>query len=237
MNPSRQDPFQNFRALNPPDFLPEAIPTPTPWYRRREFLVFIITFLLVSISGLIYCFSRAPLFRSSAALSLHGDTEMNRYWATPTGTSSNQNPAAENQHMAVQERILTDPHLLQNVWSTIQQKHAIPSDAIRNFSALRDMLSVVSTPDANLVELRAEGTSPEILPILVDIWIDSYRLIRSANVDRSSSSTNAGLTDQLETLKQEIDRKRREIETFRQSHGIMSEVRDENPSLSKLTGL
>ncbi len=232
-----REPIQNLHALNPPGFRAESISISAPWYRRREFLVFIIVFLLVSISGLVYCFSRAPVFRSSASLALHGDTESNRYWATPTDTASNQPPVSEHQHIAVQSRILTDPHLLQRVWGTIQKDAAIPSDSIRNFDTLRNMLSVVNLPNTSLVELRAEGSLPEILPILVELWIETYRSIRSANVGQSTSFTNAALTDQLETLKNEIDRKRRDIEAFRKSHGIMSEVRDENPALTKLTGL
>lgn len=232
-----RDSFQNLHALDPPGIGAEPISFQVPWYRRREFLTFIVIFLLFSIAGLAYCFSRTPIFRSSASLALHGDAESNRYWATPGDTASNQNPVSDLQHVTVQSRILSDPHLLQSVWNAIQANGAIRSGAIQNFNALRNMLSVVILPDTNLVELRAEGSTPEILPALINAWIETYRAIRADDIDQSASSTNAALTDQLETLREEINRKRREIEAFRKSHGIMSEVRDENPVLTRLTGL
>lgn len=232
-----QDSFQNVHAINSAGFNSEPLAVLNPWYRRREFRTFIIIFLLFSISGLVYCFSRPAVFRSSASLTLLGETESNRYWSAPEKTRSDEKPESDYQHIAIQSRILTDPRLLQKVWGAIENSATIAPGTIQNFNAMRTMLSVESIPDTKLVELRADGLIPAVLPVLVNSWIETYQSIRSENIDRSASSTNEALTDQLETLKNEISSKRKAIELFRQQHGIMSEVREENPVLSKLTGL
>lgn len=227
--------FQSLETLESAGYGSTAIPDPVPWYSRRRFRIFIIIFLLISICGLIYSFSKPPVFRSSASLTLVPDSESDRYWATVASTTPE--PDAEHRHIAVQERILTDPELLHKLWSALRNDSLIPTDAIADFNTLGNMLSVVSIAESNLVELRAEGPVPAILPVLVDCWIENYRAIRSGHIDQSTSTTHAALTDQLETLKIEINNKKRAIEAFRQGHGILSEVRDENPNLTKLTGI
>ncbi len=228
-----QDSFENLHKLHSPEYGYE----PLAWYRRREFRIFIVIFLLFSIVGLIVCFSRPPVFRSSATLTLLGDAEIDRYWTSSDINKSGQSIEPENQHIAVQNRILTAPRLLEKLWTAVNDNALIPTGVIAQFNDMRNMLSVESIVNTQLVELRASGSEPEILPVLINAWVDAYRSIRSDNINQTSLLKNEALTDQLNTLKNQVSEKRKAIDLFRQQNEIMSEVRDENPILTQLVGL
>lgn len=224
------------RLQHPDSLQPGGYFVPPPrWHQRRELRIFVVVFLLTLSASLSYCFSRTPVYRSTASLTLLGDQEIDRYWHDngKAGRPAEQ----QNGQIAVQSRVLMNPGLLRKVWETLSDNPALPSDSMASFSRMQTMLSVHPQPDSLLVELRADGPEPYLLPAILATWINTYRVTRAQNIDDSASSASLALTDQLQTLKAEIRVKRSALETFKQRHGIMSGVRNENPELSKLVGL
>jgi hypothetical protein len=99
------------------------------------------------------------------------------------------------------------------------------------------MLTVDPVEETNLVEIKAEGTNPKLLPLLINTWIDVYLDARSDEVKRRTGTTTRILEDELKSLTAKINAARLELESFRKAYDISSTERDENEALARLKGL
>jgi polysaccharide biosynthesis transport protein len=102
---------------------------------------------------------------------------------------------------------------------------------------LRDVLRVEAVPDTNLVEMIAQGIDAEILPTLVNNWIDVYLNIRANEVQHSQEQTLGVVEDQLSGLAIKLDQAREALATYRSENHITSVDRQQNEEMSRLEGL
>ncbi|HEX8407620.1 MAG TPA: polysaccharide biosynthesis tyrosine autokinase [Thermoanaerobaculia bacterium] len=98
--------------------------------------------------------------------------------------------------------------------------------------------SVEVTPVRNtaLVEIAYIGTSPEQAQRLAEAWGDSYRRMNIAKKVNAVQAASTFLTDQIATVRGDLDAARNELTAYSRSHGIISmEDGSENVEMTTLT--
>ncbi len=198
------------------------------WYRSRRFIIFSIVFLLSLIISQAYNFSRPAVFQSSATLLTLAKTAIDHF----------NNPellqaGADLEHVAIQKELLLGPSLLAKTAKKLQETENISLPV----SDIRDTLDVKPVTDTNLVKMIAEGPTPDILPLLINTWIDVYLQESSVKSEASTHSTQLIVKDELGSLREKIEAKRAELNQFMLSSGITSTERVENPVLARINGL
>jgi succinoglycan biosynthesis transport protein ExoP len=195
--------------------------------RQRRLVTFLLGFVLCSTLGLYYVLQRPAVYRASASLLTVAQPDVDQ-------------PGIESdvQHVAVQRQLLLGQPLLEEVLRRLEQA-ANPADAAGGLGIdqLMPMLEVVPVPETNLVELRAEGPDPALLPRLVNTWIDVYVEMRDRAIRQATGATTEALRQQYEALGEKIAQKREQLERFRSDNEILSMGRDENQVLARLKGL
>lgn len=208
-----------------------------PWYKRRRVVIFFSTFLVFCLIGLIWCFNRPEIYRSSASLLTATGSDLDKLWNADSSPSAQTNSEFKNQHVALQSQILTDPLLLDNLKNKLMQSVGRSQSGNIEKLDISRMLSISPVPDSQLIQLNADGPNPSLLPILVDSWIQIYKQTRLKKINDTTNATIAALNDQVKTLESKITDKRKQMDAFRQSSGIFSDEREENQALSRLKGL
>ncbi len=198
-------------------------PAPAAPPRGRRIKVFLVVLLLASALGAALVYGRSPVYRASASI----------LTVKPKAVDM-RSAEADVEHVAIQGRLLLGEALLGRLLTQIGDQDPQP-DLDRD--QLRTMLSVVPVPDTNLLELRAEGEHPQLLQRLVNRWAESYEAFRAEEIEAASGRTIAEIDDQQTALSRKIDAARAQLQTFRETHDIVSLERDENRSLSSLKGL
>lgn len=201
-------------------------PGDRPARRSRRLTVFLLTFIVSLAIGLIYDFQRSAIYRSSASLLTVAPPEVDQLTAE-----------ADIQHVAIQRQRLLSLPLLEKVVQRLTSKGSDDEMPIPSVYQLQVMLDVVSVPETNLVELRAEGPDAALLPRLVNSWVNVYLEVRTDEVRRVTQATTDSLREQYEALGQKITDKREALDNFRKSNDILSIGRDENQVLARLKGL
>lgn len=199
---------------------------PKPWYKSRRLIVFSVTFLICALLALSYVFIRPAVYLSYATLLTVAKTAID----LPSGD-------ADIQHVAIQKQILLGSELLAE--TSVRLKSGIRSGVSIDMSSgdIRQMLDVRAVAETNLVEMVAEGPDPEILPVLINTWIDVYLAARAREVSRLMGDTTQILHTELQNLSAKISAKRTELEQFRRNNDISSIEREENDALARLKGL
>lgn len=210
----------------PGDFYPESGKS-TSWLNRRRFFVFLSVFILGCLVCLPYNFMRSPLYESRGTLLFvlpKRDTETDEKMDT--------------QHIAMQRQILISNPMLTKILGYLEERNDLLSE---NFpialSDLKSMLNVMPTENMNVVKVSANGQRRQLLPILVNTWMDVY-LENLADLEESSfKATNTELYQQSKELQRTVAEKRQELERFRKEHDIVSTEREENWDLTSFNGL
>jgi succinoglycan biosynthesis transport protein ExoP len=211
-------------GLNPPPVLNQR-----PWFRSPRFITFIAVFLISAAAGLTYTYSRPAVYRCSATLLTTEMTAVDR-----EGSGS----IADFQHVAIQKQTLLGYDIINAVLARLNEPLAKASNPAHfSMADIRKMLDVVPIEETNLVEIRAEGFDPEILPLLINNWIDVYFSARAEEIKRSTRNTIHSLEVELAGLTDKIDKERSELLTFRSHNQILSSGRGENEALARLNGL
>ena len=112
-----------------------------------------------------------------------------------------------------------------------------PNSAPIRVEGVRSSLEVVPVAGTNVVEIAARGGRPEALAAIVNNVIEVYRE-RLANGYRSESGeAMAQAAEEAQRLEASVRAKRRDVESFRSRHNIVSLERDENQVLARAKGL
>lgn len=212
--------FPNSDLGSPPDF------NQRPWFRMRRFVIFVTVFLLCASIGLTYTYSRPAIYRSAATLLTSAMTAIDRE-STP----------ADIQHVAIQKQILLGHELIAETLSRLKDSATI--DYLQQLTAhdIEKFLIVEPVEGTNLVEIRADGTDPKFLPLLVNTWVDVYLDARAEEIKKLTGNTTSIITDELKGLAEKINVKRAELDAFRKINDISSTGRDENEPLAQLNGI
>ena len=214
------------------DFFPNGNNHPAPdfnqrpWFRTRRVIVFVIVFFLSAAISLTYTYSRPAIYRSNATLLTSAMTAIDR-----------ESSPADIQHVAIQKQILLGHELLTETLGRLKSSSA--NGVLQSLTThdIENFLTVEPVADTNLVEIRAEGTDPEFLPILVNTWLDVYLDARANEVKAISGNTYALVEGELNGLTEKIKIKRAELEEFRKTNDISSVGREENAPLARLNGI
>ncbi|MGZ8241730.1 MAG: GumC family protein [Methylobacter sp.] len=197
-----------------------------PWSRSSRLIIFITVFLISAAIGLTYNYSRPAVYRSSTTLLTSAMTAIDR-----------ESSVADIQHVAIQKQILLGHEL---IVETLSRLNALTTDdSVHQLTAsdIRNLLNVEPVAETNLVEILAEGTNPEFLPLLINTWIEVYLDARAAEIKKLTDNTSHIIGDELKGLTEKINIARTELVTFRENNDISSTGRNENEALARLKGL
>lgn len=184
--------------------------------------IFLLTFTLVTLVGAIWTLSQQKVYVSRATVLMDAPQ------AIDAGIAE-----ADQQSLAIQRTILMGEDLLAGVARRLEWGASGEPGVAR----LREMLSVEQVPETNLIRLIAQGADPVVLPALVSAWIDVYTDERASSISDSVAYARAVVQGELDGLALKIEASRGELERYRSEHDIISAQREENATLSRLTGL
>jgi len=191
--------------------------------RWRRWKVFLGVLLTGSLIGIAIVYGRDPLYRASVSV----------LTVKPKAVDA-RSEAADTEHVAIQGRLLLGEDILGRLGSTLSAEN---DTDFADVETLRGMLSAVSVPDTNLLELRSEGSDPELLQKMANRWAETYKIFRAEEIEAATGRTTAELMEQQSQLQIKIDAARAELLEFRATNDIVSLERNENRNLSRLKGL
>lgn len=190
---------------------------------QRRATIFACIFALGCLAGLTYTFIRPPIYQSTATLLI-----------LPPVTADPENNSTNIQHAAIQRQVLISHSLLNKLLQQPSKTDALQESVLDRESL---QLEVIPIADTNMLELQAEGPQRDVLPALVNSWIDLYLENHAASQATSSNSASTALQQQLQELDRKVVEKRLELERFRNRYDIVSMERTENEVLTRLQGL
>lgn len=187
--------------------------------RRRIFTLSAVTVLII---GLLYTALQPAVYRSSATVLMSAPTAIDQ-----------QMLDADVQGVAIQRRTLTGSEITRDLAQRLTQDFAVDLDPLE----LRQIVDVVPVPETNLLELTATGAERELLPPLVETWIEVYTSVRSRDIENRKSQTLTEVQDELDGLGGKLTSARLALEQYRADNEIISMERQENAVLAQLDGL
>ena len=197
-----------------------------PWFRSHRVIIFVIVFLVSAVISLTYNYSRPAIYRSSATLLTSAMTAIDRESST-----------ADIQHVAIQKQILLGHELVAETLSRLKASTFSEAALQLTPTDIHNFLTVEPVVETNLVEIRAEGSDPDFLPLLINTWIDVYLNARAEEVKKLTADTTSIIETELKGLDDKINSARAELDAFRKINDISSTGRDENEPLARLNGL
>ncbi|MCP4975434.1 MAG: hypothetical protein GY931_04675 [Maribacter sp.] len=171
---------------------------------------------------------RAPIYKCTASL---------RFELPEKNEETDEK--SDIQFIVVQRQDLkSNPILTKTLYRLLEEKGSlIINTSFNSVSNLKNILKVIPTDDMKVVKLSANGQNRELLPLLLNSWIDVC-LESAADLDRPSfTSTNRELNQQVSELKHKVIEKRLELEEYRGKHDIVSVERTENRTPAGYKGL
>ncbi|PCI71813.1 MAG: hypothetical protein COB26_00945, partial [Piscirickettsiaceae bacterium] len=220
MDPQKQPFVDVITRQYVPSTQPAAV---YPWYESKRFKIFLITFILTSIIGLIYVFSQPAIYQSKITL------------LTVAPPAIDQALEEINvQHVAIQGNLLTSQSLIEATLNALASESPVDLPEALN---IRKALYINIVPDTNLITLTMEGSDAAFQPIFLNELISQYKIQRIQQIQNDSSNTSATLKEQLMALETKIEDKRTDIINFRNKYNIVSIGRDENQVSARLNSL
>jgi len=188
--------------------------------------LFVLTFLISIIVGLAINYSRPAVYLSNATLLTSA--------ATAVDQSSRE---VDFQHVTIQKQKLLGVELLTEALSRVKSVENDLQLADLTLTDIRNMLNVEPIEDTNLLNMFATGPEPEVLPLVINTWIDVYLEVRALSVKNSADNTVGRVKDELIELDSKIEQARKEIDLFRKANDISSITREENELPATLISL
>ncbi len=220
------------RHLPQIEILTQAPPQPeqgtAPEHRLSRIWLFLAVFLVSMLLGQAINLSRPAVYRSSATILTV---------AQPAVDETTVVEQLDVQHVAIQRQLLLGRPLLEQALAHLGPTGTAERYGLTDVTDFQHMLAVAPVPATHLVELLADGAEPELLPRLVNSWIEAYLAYRETAIQEEVGDTLAALDEQYLELEARIEAKRKEIEEFRARHQILSQGRTENQAHATLQGL
>ena len=188
--------------------------------------IFIFTFLVTLIIGISVNYSRPAIYLSSATLLTSAATAVDQ---------SSQD--VDFQHVTIQKQKLLGVELLLETLARIKLLDNGLELSEITLQDIRSMLEVKPIADTNLLTMVAKGPSAEVLPVIINTWIDVYLETRALSVKNSADNTVERINNQLVELDAKIKQTRDNLDLFRKEHDISSVAREENELPARLMGL
>ena len=205
--------------------------SPTERANRRRLLVFLGVFIAACVVSLAYTFARPAEYRAAARVQITP--------AAPLEPASGPVPVPESSKPLLTEiEVLATRPVLEQVAARLGAAgldlSAFGPDPIAGMKAALDVTPVSGT---NVVELAARGPRPELLAATVNGVIEVYRTQLASAYRSSATESMAQAGEEMAKLEARVAEKRREVESFRVQHNIVSLEREENQVLAQVRGL
>jgi succinoglycan biosynthesis transport protein ExoP len=187
--------------------------------RRRVFLWASLPLLL---AGLAYSAFQRPVYESTATVLMSAPTAVDE-----------QMLEADVQGVAIQRRTLTGADITRALSDRLAESYGAQLTPLE----LRALLRVAAVPDTNLLELAAQGTDAELLPVLLETWIKIYSDERARDIAARKARTVSEVESELEGLDERLEEAREALAAYREEHDILSPERQQNEVMARLDGL
>tara|TARA_R110002072_G_scaffold19095_7_gene70987 strand:- start:1698 stop:3152 length:1455 start_codon:yes stop_codon:yes gene_type:complete len=192
------------------------------WRESPRAKLFLWVFVVALLGGLLVTALQPSLYQASATVLM-----------TAPAAIDDEAQAADVQSVAIQRRILLGGEVTARLAQALDEFDYPEVDV----QYLTRTLRVEAVADTNLVEMIAEGDNPELLPELVNSWIDEYLAIRAEDVKQSQKQTLALVRDQLASLEIKLAEARQSLADYREQHQISSAQSSDNAVMARLQGL
>ena len=204
---------------------------------RRRLLVFLGTLAAALSISLGYTWLRPAEYRSSARIEITPGTESTTFTSTSPGGPS-EVPAESARPFFTEVQVLTSRPVLQAAIARVERDgERVFEGSADPVASVQSHLEAIAVPNTNVVELNASGSRATVLAPLLTAIIDVYRDRLAETFRDSSVESTARTAEEVDKLKDDLSRKRRELEAFRARHNIVSLERDENVILSQTRNL
>jgi len=188
--------------------------------------VFVLTFLVSLIIGISINYSRPAVYQSNATLLTSAATAVDQ-----------QSQDVDFQHVTIQRQKLLGAELLTKTIAKIKLLDNELKVSELSLVDVRNMLQVEPIEETNLLNMTAKGSEPELLPVVINTWIDVYLEARANSVKNAADNTVERIENELIELGNKIEATRTEIDLFRKEHDISSITREENELPATLISL
>ncbi len=211
--------------------LSESFGTDTLRANRRRLRVFLGVFLVVSIIGLLWVFSRPPEYRATARLQI-----------TPPSMRlpgvSETKAGDGNQPFLTEVQTLTSRPLIEQVADRLRSAgHDLSALGLDPILGLQSTMTVTPIEGTQIVELAAVGRLPELPAALLVGISEVYREHIAQAYVGAASEAAARADEEVARLADSVAAKRDAVEDFRVRNGIISPEREENNILAEMQGL
>lgn len=194
---------------------------------RRRFPIFLLALVIGCVGGLSYTYNRSAIYEASTSIQV----------LPPDSAAPANDTERESRTVGIVRHALTANDLLSQLLTRLTEDPRQNTNMPRSLGELRQMINAQRFENTNIVNLRAQGPNPEILPLVVNLWADLYLETQASTQQTSVDDTNAMLDRQSDELQNRIARKRDGIDNFRKQYDIVSMQREENRVLARLKGL
>jgi len=191
--------------------------------RIRIFLFVVVVSLLISLS---FTLLRPAIYESRATLLV-----------TPPLVDEHRGEVSNTQHVELELQYLAGHSLLARVLETLSTADSRAEVGGLTLPDLNEMLEAMPVANTNLVELVAQGPEKELLPVVINAWINVYQATHANSVAAASVSEITETEQQLDEVQREVTEKRQQLDQFRKDYDIVSMERNENRMLKRLSGL
>ena len=199
---------------------------PKSWFAKRRLFIFVCTFAFSCLVSLPYNFMRAPIYESKGSLLLKLPKRYEEVYEK-----------SDIQYVEAQRQVLISNPILTKILDRLEENEHLINTPYNRLSKLIRILKVIPTENMNVLRLSVNGENRELLPLLVNTWIDVY-LESSADLEKSSfNSSKTELNQQVNELEREVVEKRLELEQYREKYDIVSVERAENWTPERFKGL
>jgi uncharacterized protein involved in exopolysaccharide biosynthesis len=184
--------------------------------------LFGLTFLLTLLAGLVWIVLQPANYRSVATVLI----------SAPRAIDAKTDDV-DIQNVAIQRKILLGNAITERIQSELQRLHQVQLSA----EELSSKLQVEAVAGTNVIEFIAAGTQAELLPELVNIWLDVYLAVRAEEVALLKNRTLDEVEGELVDLDGKLQAAREALDQYRRANEIISAQREENEVLARLDGL
>ena len=191
-------------------------------FQKRKWQVLIATFLLILITANAVIWSQPPVYQSQAIL----------HFSYASQTEQEFAELAQRQITLHQQRMKSN-----NVLSLVAEELKQSQMLIINVPTLFDALAVEASLAGRIINLKANGSDPQILKPVIDAWVKVYLQLVADETQKSDTDNLLVADQQLQLLDLKINDQEQRIKFFASENNITSLERDENRVLSQTKNL
>ena len=196
-------------------------------------MVFSCTFILACAVSLGYVYTRPAEYRALARLQISPAESV----AESNDAKSSPELKNDPKSFLTEVQVLTSRPLLEEVVKRIRMEGKLPNLGQDPVDTAQRMLHAAPVEGTQIVQLSAEGPQQLLVSLLVNTVAQAYREQIADSYKNQAASTEANVSDEAQSLRDQVMAKQRAVDQFRERYGIVSLERKENDVLAKIEGL